>query len=223
MINLNIVVEGQTEETFVRDVLAPYWGAQGIFVVARCVETGRKRGRVFKGGGRNYVKIRRDILNWINQRNNAYCTTMLDLYGLPQNFPGKPSAILNQTPYEKVSYLESAFAEDIGSHLFIPYIQVHEFEALLFADVDQMKVFYMEDKNKAIERLKLVANNYDSPELINEGYETAPSKRIIKEIPEYEDNKVLIGPVIANAIGLPILRKRCTHFDEWMKRIESLV
>jgi hypothetical protein len=56
----------------------------------------------------------------------------------------------------------------------------------------------------------------------NEGYETAPSKRIINEIPEYQDNKVLIGPAVANAIGLPVLREQCAHFDEWMSRIESL-
>ena len=54
MIRLNIVVEGATEETFVRDVLAPYWGTKGIFAAARSVETSRKRVRVFRGGGRNY-------------------------------------------------------------------------------------------------------------------------------------------------------------------------
>ena len=141
MIHLNIVVEGQTEETFVRDVLAPYWGALGIFAVARCVQTGRKRGRVFKGGGRNYEKIRRDIVSWINQHSDAYCTTMFDLYGLPQNFPGRSTIDRNHHAYEKVSCLETAFAKDIDSNRFIPYIQVHEFEAFLFAGIDQMKVF----------------------------------------------------------------------------------
>jgi len=63
LIYLNVVVEGQTEETFVRDVLAPYWGTRGIYAVARCIETSRKHGRVFKGGGRNYDKLRRDIVN----------------------------------------------------------------------------------------------------------------------------------------------------------------
>lgn len=222
MINLNIIVEGQTEETFVRDVLAPYWGARGIFAVARCVETGRKRGRIFRGGVRNYEKIRRDIKCWLNQRQDTYCTTMFDFYGLPQNFPGRSSIDAKQQAREKVKYLENAFAEDIDTIRFIPYIQLHEFEALLFAGIEKLNVFYLEDKFREIERLITIANSYDSPELIDEGVETAPSKRIIYEIPDYKDNKVLIGPAVAQAIGLQVLRERCAHFNEWMDRIESL-
>ena len=119
-------------------------------------------------------------------------------------------------------YLEDAFADDIDSNRFIPYIQLHEFEALLSADIDKMRIFYLEDKNNAIQRLKNIVNVFDSPELINEGNETAPSKRIIMEIPEYEDDKVLIGPTVAKEIGLPVLRERCVHFNEWMSKIESL-
>ena len=221
MIRLNIIVEGLTEETFVRDTLAPYWGAKGIFAVARSVETSRRRGRVFRGGGRNYEKIRRDVMNWINQDSDAYCTTMFDLYGLPSNFPGKSSIDFNLHTYERVRYLENSFAENIDNDKFIPYIQLHEFESLLFADIDKMRIFYLEGDN-VIERLKTVANTVDSPELINEGNETAPSKRIIKEIPEYKDNKVFIGPTVAKEIGLSTLRKRCSHFNEWVSRIESI-
>jgi len=222
LIRLNIVVEGPTEETFVRDVLAPYWGSKGIFAIARSVETSRKRGRVFRGGVRNYEKMRQDVINWIKQQRDAYCTTMFDLYGLPSNFPGKNSIDPNLHSYERVSYLEDTFAADIGSDRFIPYIQLHEFEALLFAGIDRMKIFYLDDKNRAIERLITAANSIGSPELINEGNETAPSKRIIKEIPEYKDNKVLIGPAVVKEIGLPILRERCAHFNEWLIRIENL-
>ncbi|MEW5954159.1 MAG: DUF4276 family protein [Bacillota bacterium] len=222
MIRLNIVVEGATEETFVRDVLAPYWGAKGIFATARSVETNRKKGCVFRGGGRNYEKVRRDVVNWINQDHDAYCTTMFDLYGLPANFPGKSSIGPIWPAYDRVRYLEDAFAGDIDSNRFIPYIQLHEFEALLFADIDKMRIFYLEDKTNAIQRLKNIVNAFGSPELINEGNETAPSKRIIKEIPEYKDNKVLIGPTVAKEIGLPILRERCVHFNEWINKIESL-
>ncbi len=222
MIHLNIVVEGQTEETFVRDVLAPYWGAKGIFAVARSVETSKKKGYIYRGGGSSYEKMRRDIVNWIKQRRDAHCTTMFDLYGLPTDFPGKRRISSNLKAYDKVDYLENAMALDINSDRFIPYIQLHEFEALLFADIDKMKFFYLEDKNKEIERLKAVASGFDSPELINEGNETAPSKQIIREIPDYYDNKVLIGPTVAKEIGLTVLRVRCTHFDEWIKRIENL-
>ena len=150
MINLNIIVEGQTEETFVRDVLAPYRGTRGIFAVARCVETGRKRGRIFRGGVRNYEKIRRDIKCWLNQRQDTYCTTMFDFYGLPKNFPGRTSIDSNQQARERVKYIEKAFEKDIDTIRFIPYIQLHEFEALLFAGIERLNVFYLEDKLKEI-------------------------------------------------------------------------
>jgi len=222
LIRLNIVVEGPTEETFVRDVLAPYWGEKEIFAIARSVETGRRRGRVFRGGVQNYEKMQRDVLNWIRQQRDTYCTTMFDLYRLPRNFPGKNSIDPNLHDYKRVSYLEAAFAADIGSDRFIPYIQLHEFESLLFADIDRLKIYYLDDKNKAVERLSTMANSFSSPELINEGDETAPSKRIIKEIPTYKDNKVVIGPAVAGEIGLPVLRERCAHFNEWLTKIENL-
>ncbi|MDD3365158.1 MAG: DUF4276 family protein [Syntrophomonas sp.] len=88
MIYINVIVEGPTEETFIRDVLAPYWGEKGIFAQARCVETGRKKGRIYRGGGRSYEKIKRDVSRWLSQRNDAWCTTMFDLYG-PVDFPGR--------------------------------------------------------------------------------------------------------------------------------------
>jgi hypothetical protein len=223
VIYLNIIVEGQTEETFVRDMLAPHWGAMGIFAVARCVETGRKSKRIFRGGVTNYEKIRRDIENWLNQRKDTYCTTMFDLYRLPMDFPGRNSINSNQQAYEKVKHLENAFGENIATTRFIPYIQLHEFETLLFAGIDKLSVFYLKDKHREIERLITMSNSYDSPELINESEENAPSKRIIKEIPNYKDNKVLIGPAVAQATGLQLLRQRCTHFNDWMDRIESLI
>ena len=222
MIHLNIVVEGPTEETFVRDVLAPYWGAKGIFAVARSVATSKKKGYIYRGGGSSYEKMRRDIVNWIKQRRDTYCSTMFDLYALPSDFPGKLCINPNLKAYDRVDYLEKAMAMDINNSRFIPYIQLHEFEALLFADIDKMKLFYLEGKDKEIERLKAVASAFDSPELINEGNQTAPSKQIIREIPDYYDNKVLIGPAVAKEIGLPVLREHCTHFDEWMRKIESL-
>lgn len=221
IMHLNMIVEGVTEETFVREVLAPYFGNKGIYVVARSVETSRRKSIIYRGGCTTYDKMRRDIKNWIRQHRDAYCTTMFDLYGLPRNFPGKDSMDPNVRDYQRVRCLEKAFADDIGSHRFIPYIQLHEFEALLFADIDKMRAYFFDDR--AIERLKNVASCFDSPELINEGTETAPSKRIIREIPEYKDNKIPVGPGVAKEIGLPTLRARCAHFCEWISRIENLV
>jgi len=67
-----------------------------------------------------------------------------------------------------------------------------------------------------------LCEKYDTPEKINDGNETAPSKRIIKEFPEYAPAKATAGPIIANSIGLPTIRKKCPHFNEWLTKLEQL-
>lgn len=67
-----------------------------------------------------------------------------------------------------------------------------------------------------------IANGFDSPELINDGPTTAPSKRIIAEIPEYAFQKSTAGPLIAARIGLDVMRARCPNFGEWLGRLEAL-
>lgn len=60
------------------------------------------------------------------------------------------------------------------------------------------------------------------PEEINEGTTTAPSKRIIQHVPVYERSKVRVGASAAAAIGLPVLRTKCPHFDAWLRQLEKL-
>ncbi len=221
IIRLNVVVEGQTEETFVREVLAPHLAMKGVYAVARAVATSRAKAYVYRGGVTTYDKIRNDIINWIKQDPNSYITTMFDLYGLPKDFPGKKSLVTNINCYDKVSILEKAFAQDIEYQRFIPYLQLHEFETLLFVELDKLKSYYIQGKDAAIRRLKDSVKGI-APELINDGINTAPSKRIIKEIPEYKDGKSLVGPLVVGDIGLPVLRQACPHFNKWIEEIETL-
>ncbi|TYO92289.1 DUF4276 family protein [Desulfallas thermosapovorans] len=221
IIRLNVVVEGQTEETFVSEVLAPHLAMKGVFAVARAVATSRTKTYVYRGGVTTYAKIRNDIINWIKQDPSSYITTMFDLYGLPKDFPGKDSLLPNINCYDKVSILEKAFAQDINYQRFIPYLQLHEFETLLFAELDKLKFYYVQGKDAAIRRLKDTVKGI-APELINDGVNTAPSKSIIKEIPEYKDGKRVVGPLIVGQIGLPALKQACPHFNEWIKEIEFL-
>jgi hypothetical protein len=78
------------------------------------------------------------------------------------------------------------------------------------------------EHDTAIKNLVQVASCFASPELIDDGDETAPSKRIIQEIPEYEGMKVFAGPLVAGKIGLSTLRSKCEHFGEWLGRLEAL-
>ena len=221
-VRLHFVVEGQTERRFVENILRPHLADRSIWVAARCVETRRSRGRKYSGGIRDYTKAKRDIERWIkeDQKSDARFTTMFDLYALPGDFPGYEYARQESDPYARVRLLEDALGEDISDQRFVPYLQLHEFEALLFCDPQKLEERF--DRHSAgIVRLAQVAEK-SNPELINDGNETAPSKRIIKEIPEYESDKASSGPIVAERIGLTTLRTKCEHFAEWIGKLEDL-
>ena len=223
MIRLHFVVEGQTEETFVNQTLVPHLARLSVFSDARCVATSRKRGVKYRGGGNSYAKVKNDIALWMREDGNsdARFTTMLDLYALPDGFPGYKSASQLQDPRQRVNALESALKEDIGDWRFIPYIQLHEFEALLLSDPLKLAAQF-HDCEAGIRRLADMASRYSSPEMMDDGGETAPSKRIIAEIPEYSGRKASAGPVVANKIGLDALRLKCEHFGDWLDKLERL-
>ena len=223
MIRLHVVVEGQTEEEFVNSVLANHFGQFDISTDARCILTSRSRRGTHRGGISSYAKTKRDVELWLKEDNNrdSCVTTMFDLYGLPTDFPGFPEAAGRHDPRKRVESIEASFAKDINHNRFIPYIQLHEFEAFLFVDPAELSSEFL-DHAAAIQNLIDATRSFESPELIDDHPSTAPSKRIIAVIPEYEGRKVSAGPRIARRIGLPSIRQKCPHFDGWLSRIEAL-
>ena len=113
-------------------------------------------------------------------------------------------------------YNRSAFRPNLGDSRFLPYIQLHELEALLYCDLSQLQQ-RIADSERAFAALA-----GEVREEINEGATTAPSKRIINHVPIYDRLKVRVGAPAAAAIGLPGLRARCPHFSEWVARLERL-
>ena len=191
MIRLHFVVEGQTEEEFVNSVLADHLGQFNISSDARCVETSRRKPRhyrgtttpqrIFRGGISDYARARKDIELWMkeDQKANARFTTMFDLYMLPDDFPGCLPAPTD--PYLGIESIENAFAQDLVDSRFIPYIQLHEFEALILAEPERLASAFLEH-DAPIQALVDLAARYPSPELIDDGVETAPLKRTIRVI-----------------------------------------
>lgn len=127
MIRLHMVVEGQTEETFVREVLAPELWPLNIFADARRVETGRRGATIFRGGGWHYAKWRKDLTLWMkeDQQPEVWFTSMVDLYKLPTDFPGYEVCSAITDPHLRVQCLEQHFRDDLNHSRFIPYIQLH--------------------------------------------------------------------------------------------------
>ena len=217
-IKLNITTEGETELKFVKNTLAIYLSRFNVDVLARCVKTSTG----FRGGITTYKKAKNDIRAWLKQNHSSEWkfTTMFDLYRLPKDFPGYQDALKQNDPYEKVRVLEDAFKKDIDDYRFIPYIQLYEFEALIFADPEKL-ILEFPDKEKSIQKLVEMARG-GNPELINDQPDTAPSKRIIKEIKVYEKNKSTSGPNVVESIGIMRLKEKCRHFSEWIAKLEVI-
>ena len=223
-VRLHFIVEGQTEETFVNRVLRPHLATFSIWTKARRVMTSRQNGVKYRGGIMRYAQAKSDIKAWImeDQNSDARFTTMFDLYHLPTDFPGYKDAAQTSDPYRRIGTLEDALRGDIADLRFIPYLQLHEFEALLLSDPQKLDSQFP-DRSTGIQQLVELASTFDSPELVNNGDKTAPSKRIIDKIPEYERMKKSAGPIVAEKIGLSTLRSKCEHFGEWLEELETLV
>jgi hypothetical protein len=224
---LNVIAEGGTEEVFVRDVMAEHFAQLQIYVSVRRITTGwdSYRNKPAKGGLRQYSKLRNDILRWIssdNQKPDTWYTSFIDLYAFPKG-SGSPytDQIQNITdPFQKVAVLEEAISADINDSRFIPYVQLHEFEAFLLAEPERLKTMFP-DAVKKIDKLK-VDIAHKNPEEINESPQQAPSKRIIRYLPEYANQKAQVGPLVAQDIGLTVLRNKCRHFNDWMSTLENI-
>jgi hypothetical protein len=228
-IRLNIVVEGACEESFVNDVLRPHLSKFSIYTSARRIQTGWDSigNKPAKGGLLKYSKFKGDLLKWIeSDRNSRDCwySSMLDLYAFPIDDTSPYNLIMqsNIDPYQKIERLETAIYSDINSTRFIPYVQLHEFEAFLLVDPDRLLVMYPEAQTYVNRLKKDIAFPTTNVELINESPHKAPSKRIIKFLPEYEGQKAQVGPLIAEDIGLIKLRSACKHFNEWISKLELL-
>lgn len=222
---LTILCEGQTESNFATRVLRPFFCAHNIYVKTVILTTSRKKGA--QGGLISYQQVQNDLARIFtairpNNSETNIVTTMFDLYALPNDFTGYAEAMRLNDAREKVDMLEQALAAEIGRRNFIPYIQLHEFEALLFSDIMALQIDYP-DSIKEIEKLKTQTDAIGDPELINQRPDTAPSKQIINcLLPKYRYNKVRSGESITSAITLPLIRERCAHFNDWINRIIAL-
>ncbi|HIK10361.1 MAG TPA: DUF4276 family protein [Oscillatoriaceae cyanobacterium M33_DOE_052] len=225
MVRLYLFAEGQTEQTFADNLLKPHLSQYEVLLHNPIlIAHARKKGKVHRGGGRNYLAMKNDIQRLLRQEKAAdvFFTTMIDLYAISAQFPGlSESEKLRQNPTERVEFLEQCFAEDIGDARFIPYIQLHEYEAYLFCDPTCFEFVY-DNCSRQIAALKNIAAQHDNPELINDGQHTAPSKRIIAQFPAYETGKTADGSQLGELIGLEVIRSKCLHFNAWLSRLESL-
>lgn len=220
MSKVYIIVEGKTEQTFVREILAPYLAVKGIFCTAVLLG---KRG--MKGGNVTFTRAKNDIELFLKQRRDTYVTTFFDYYGIKE-WPGKLSVPTSSSPHEKAKWCEDETDKELArtlSHVsrlserYISFLMIHEFEALLFSDTDILA----RNLDVPPARIEEIITKCGEPEAINDLPDTAPSKRII-QITAKRYKKTTTGIIIAKEIGLEKMRSRCPHFDSWVSRLEGL-
>lgn len=220
---LIIVVEGQTEEAFVTDLLKPHFLTLGIYATPTIVGTPKRRGSapLQKGGG-DWNRWRRDLSRILGEQKgkDVRITTLFDLYGLPLQFPGLATHGADPDTNQRCDALQQALFDTFGDWRLIPYIQRHEFEALVLASLPALEQLLDADEDLAGLEALTQETAGQAPEDINDGRTTAPSKRLIRHIPSY--NKIVYGSLATFDTGLGALRTQCPRFNGWLTQLEAL-
>ena len=222
MVRVYIICEGQTEETFVRELLMPHFSPRKIFLNAILIGN--------TGGNVTFDRLRQDTENLLLGDRNSYCTTFFDFYGLPTDFPGKPESAAKVDLSAKVSTIHTELVNKLKGEIrnfpaqrFIPYVQMYEFEALLFSDPASFAAGI--ERRELQDKLADIRALFETPEHINDDQCTAPSKRV-KKLFSLNDNdryeKPIMGTLAALEIGLAKMREECSLFDTWLAALEDL-
>lgn len=228
MARLFVLVEGETEETFVNEVLAPHLYACGFTAVsARLMGNARLRSR--RGGIRGWDEVQRDIVRYLRQDPGVIVTMMVDYYGLPvakaRAWPGRAHAA-KLAFASKAAHVESKLAATVQKEMgsswnvsrFVPFVVMHEFEGLLFSDCGQFAAGI--GRPELQPQFQAIRDDFASPEEINDSPTTHPSQRVVQLMPDYQ--KPLYGNLAALEIGFDSIRSDCPHFAAWIKCLEAL-
>ncbi|MCK4608493.1 MAG: DUF4276 family protein [Gammaproteobacteria bacterium] len=225
-IDIYVIAEGKTEKIFIRDILAHEFGAKGIALHAPRIGAARH-----KGGNVTFERMRRNIGSFFKQRSDTYVSTMVDFTRIDTSWPGYESVCQhlkdnpNLSASKKAEILEAEtkkkiitwFPEYDVESRFVPYIEMHEFEALLFSDAEILA----EKTGIDSKYIQEIVAEYPNPEEINGTPEKAPGRRLRSLNAGYR--KVAMGKAVAETIGVQTIRAKCPHFNDWLVQLEELV
>jgi len=210
MIRICVVCEGPTEVEFVNSCLAPYLLDSQVLAFPTLL---RAPSGNHRGGRVTVERLVKFISHQYHQADRI--TTLVDFYGF-QDRAARSRADLEANI---LSGVESATMR-CDRRFVLPYVQMHEFEGLLFSDTQAFESVldaWNDHRRKALES---VAKAFASPEDINNSRETAPSKRI-ERIFEGAYSKTEHGPLIAESIGIEAIRAKCMAFSEWVGKLQT--
>lgn len=213
-----IICEGQTEQEFCNKILLPYLLSFDV-----CIETPLIKHS--HGGIVHWNSIKRQITNHLVSDKTVYVTLFIDYYGISSQhgFPKWHESEKIMDKNERISFLKSAMKNDIDKEInfrFLPYIQLHEFEGLLFSGLETFKEVFGEKNLMDVDLLQKTFSDFSNPEMINSGKETSPSHRLKRIVKGYD--KIVYGSILAESIGLKKIMDKCPGFCRWVKDIASL-
>ena len=204
------IAEGSTEVEFIESSLRQYFFDKQIFDI-----------RAFDMGGSNsYRRYYKDVTTFLKKEKDIIVTSLIDFFRLPNDFPGYDAAKKLNGSTQQIEFIENQISTRVDDPRFVPYIQLHEFEGLLFTNMKGFNEIPGCNK-KSLKELRSIIDSFPNPELINDGPETAPSKRLLRIIPGYD--KPLYGAYIALENGLESIISRCPRFKAWVETLEAKV
>jgi hypothetical protein len=214
-----VLVEGRTEKIFVANILAPYMASWRVYLTPIILS---KQGQ--KGGDVRFARAKNDIGEHLKQRSDTWISTLVDYYGIKSDWPGyaeskkladhmKKAATMNQATALEIARL---FPEYQTETRFIPYVSMHETEALYFSD----PACLASNLGVSQQSIDAILSECGEPEQINDSPDTAPGKRLAKLASRFK--KTTTGITIAEQIGIPKMREACPIFDAWIERISTL-
>ena len=224
MTRLLVHVEGETEESFVNQLLAAHlYDFKFSIVSAHLMGKARRRSR--RGGVTAWATVRKEITNNLKEDQRCIATTMVDYYGMPITWPGLSEASELAFP-SNVESVENALASDVCNQMeanfnperFVPYVMMHEFEAILFSDCGKFAEGI--GQPELAPKFQAIRDEFRCPEEIDDSPETAPSKRIASLVPGYQ--KPFLGTLGSLEIGLVAMRAECPHFRGWLEQLEGI-
>ncbi len=215
-----MLVEGQSEEAFVKKTLSPWLAARGVFVQGPVVLWTKRlaAGSGHRGGAGSWDQIRKNLSTLLADR-DAWLTTLLDFYGLPEDVPGFAQHKGIGAADQQAAGVQAALASAFGHKpRFLPFLALHEFEAWLFAEPEVVGEHFGRPAIAA--RLAAEIPDPGGPEAINHGRHTHPKARLRKHCQGYKETSD--GPTVLAKIGIPGIRAHCPHFARWLAQLEAL-
>jgi hypothetical protein len=218
MKRINIICEGPTEQEFCNKTLSPHLAPNQLYLHAMLIAKS-------SGGIVRWESLKKQIENLLKQDSSAYVSLLIDYYGISERhgFPAWTESLAVVDKSARMTFLEQQMKEAIAENLcyrFIPYIQLHEFEALLFNSMEVFRQQLTTEELVGVAELQTTLDCFPNPELINDTLQNAPSKRLMRIVKGY--SKVSYGNILAEAIGLPNIRSKCPRFDAWLRKVEAV-